>query len=84
MLGRKDVGGIAGQLEPFLEIQYLNDKLGELDRETEVFFNLLEAAHEDISGYGEEAAELSRSISGHLNLISQHRFRGGRRPHRDG
>ncbi len=56
VLGRKDVGGIAGQLEPFLEIQYLNDKLGELDRETEVFFNLLEAAHEDISGYGGEAA----------------------------
>lgn len=70
VLGRKDVGGIAGQLEPFLEIQYLNDKLGELDRETEVFFNLLEAAHEDISGYGEEAAELSRSISGHLNTAS--------------
>lgn len=70
VLGRKDVGGIAGQLEPFLEIQYLNDKLGELDRETEVFFNLLEAAHEDISGYGGEAAELSRSISGHLNTAS--------------
>lgn len=70
VLGRKDVGGIAGQLEPFLEIQYLNDKLGELDRETEVFFNLLEAAHEDISGYGGQAAELSKSISSHLNDAS--------------
>lgn len=66
VLGRKDVGGIAGQLEPFLEIQYLNDKLGELDRETAVFFDLLEAAHEDISSYGSQAAELSKSISGHL------------------
>ena len=25
--GRKDVGGIVGQMEPFLEIQYLSDKL---------------------------------------------------------
>lgn len=70
VLGRKDVGGIAGQLEPFLEIQYLNDKLGELDRETAVFFDLLEAAHEDISSYGSQAAELSKSISGHLTNAS--------------
>ena len=70
VLGRKDVGGIAGQLEPFLEIQYLNDRLGELDRETGVFLDLLEAAHEDISGYGKEASELSKSISGHLSNAS--------------
>lgn len=70
ILGRKDVGGIAGQLEPFLEIQYLNDKLGELDRETGVFFDLLEAAHEDISSYGGQAADLSKSISDHLTNAS--------------
>ncbi len=70
VLGRKDVGGITGQLEPFLEIQYLNDKLSELDRETGIFFDLLEAAHEDISSYGGEAAELSNSISAHLSNAS--------------
>ncbi len=70
ILGRKDVGGIAGQLEPFLEIQYLNDKLGELDREIGIFFNLLEATHEEISGYGGEAADLSGSISEHLTNAS--------------
>lgn len=70
ILGRKDVGGIAGQLEPFLEIQYLNDKLGELDREAGVFFDLLEAAHEDISSYGGQAADLSKSISDHLTNAS--------------
>lgn len=70
VLGRKDVGGIAGQMEPFLEIQYLNDKLGELDRESAKFLDLLEASHKDISGYGGEAAELSNSISAHLSNAS--------------
>ncbi len=70
VLGRKDVGGIAGQLEPFLEIAYLNDKLGELDRETGIFFDLLEAAHEDISSSGQEASALAESVSTHLTNAS--------------
>ena len=70
VLGRKDVGGIAGQMEPFLEISYLNDKLGELDRETEIFFNLLDTVHEDIGKYGEEASALMESVSSHLTNAS--------------
>ncbi len=70
VLGRKDVGGIAGQLEPFLEIAYLNDKLGELDRETGIFFDLLETAHEDISSCGQEASALAESVSTHLTNAS--------------
>lgn len=67
VLGRKDVGGIAGQMEPFLEIAYLNDKLSEIDREADIFFNLLEAAQEDLSGYGRQVSDLTENISGHLN-----------------
>ncbi len=70
ILGRKDVGGIVGQMEPFLEIQYLNDKLGELDREIGIFFDLLEATHEDISSYGDQASALASSISNHLTNAS--------------
>lgn len=70
ILGRKDVGGIAGQMEPFLEIQYLNDALGEIDAEAKIFFDLLEAAQEDLDNYGGQAGELSRSISGHLRNVS--------------
>ena len=66
IMGRKDVGGIVGQMEPFLEIQYLNDRLSDIDRETELFFDLLEAAQEDISGYGTRASELAGEVSGHL------------------
>ncbi len=69
VMGRKDVGGIVGQMEPFLEIQYLNDKLGDIDRETDRFFDLLEAAHDDISGYGTQASELARDVSAHLTNV---------------
>lgn len=70
ILGRKDVGGIAGQMEPFLEIQYLNDKLGEIDREADVFFDLLEAAQEDLEGYGDRAGALARDVVAHVRNAS--------------
>lgn len=70
ILGRKDVGGITGQMEPFLEIAYLNDKLAELDRETDTFFHLLDKTHEDISRYGGEASALAESVSSHLTNAS--------------
>ncbi len=70
ILGRKDVGGIVGQMEPFLEVQYLNDKLSEIDRETDRFFDLLEASHEDLSKYSSEAADLTGQISGNLTNAS--------------
>lgn len=66
ILGRKDVGGIAGQMEPFLEVQYLNDKLQELDRETDKFLDLLEATHEDLSNYGGQAADITKSLTTNL------------------
>lgn len=70
VMGRKDVGGIVGQMEPFLEIQYLNDKLGEIDRETERLFDLLDAAHGDISRYGSQAADLAGNVSANLANVS--------------
>lgn len=70
VMGRKDVGGIVGQMEPFLEIQYLNDKLSEIDRETERLFDLLDAAHGDISSYGGQASDLTREVSGHLTNVN--------------
>ena len=66
VLGRKDVGGIAGQMEPFLEIQYLSDKLGELDRESRKFLDMLDAAQKDLNSYGKQATSLSKSISANL------------------
>lgn len=70
VMGRKDVGGIVGQMEPFLEIQYLNDKLGDIDREADRLFDLLDAAHDDISSYGIQASELAGDVSDRLTNVS--------------
>lgn len=70
ILGRKDVGGIAGQMEPFLEIQYLNDKLQEIDRETEELLNLLDAAQQDLSRYGKQASSLNKALTASLKNAS--------------
>lgn len=64
--GRKDVGGIAGQMEPFLEVQYLNDKLQELDRETDRFLDLLENFQENLDSTGNRASGLSENLTASL------------------
>ena len=63
IMGRKDTGGIVGQMEPFLEIQYLNDSLNEVDMQAERLFDLLEALHKDISGYGSRASDLAKEAT---------------------
>lgn len=70
VMGRKDVGGIAGQMEPFLEITYLNDKLSELDAETDILIDLLDALHQDVSGYGRQASTLSKEVTVNLKNVS--------------
>lgn len=70
VLGRKDVGGIAGQMEPFLEIQYLNDKLQELDAETTYFLELLDDTYQEIDRYGDQALSLTKNITQSLRGVS--------------
>ena len=66
VLGRKDVGGMVGQMEPFLEIQYLSDKLQELDRETDKFIDLLDATYDEISRTSKDATQIAKQISNSL------------------
>ena len=66
VLGRKDVGGMVGQMEPFLEIQYLSDKLQELDRETDKFIDLLDTTYDEISKTSRDATRIARQISNSL------------------
>ena len=66
VLGRKDVGGIVGQMEPFLEVQYLSDKLSQLDRETDKFIDLMDAAYDDFSANTDETTAILKSISTYL------------------
>lgn len=68
--GRKDVGGIAGQMEPFLEVLYLSGKLNELDTEMDHFLDLLDIAFDDISDYSNQASALSDQITANLKNIN--------------
>lgn len=70
VFGRKDVGGIAGQMEPFLEIQYLDDKLKEIDRETDKFLDLLDQSGEELHRTGQQASDLAKSLSTNLKEVS--------------
>ncbi|MCM1536638.1 MAG: MMPL family transporter [Clostridium sp.] len=64
--GRKDVGGIVGQMEPFMEVEYLGDKLQELDRETELFLDLLSDAQGDLHNYSQQASSIAQSLNDSL------------------
>lgn len=68
--GRKDVGGIVGQMEPFLELRYLSDKLHEIDRETDRLIELIDQTSEGIRQCGDEASELAKSVTASLRNIS--------------
>jgi len=68
--GRKDVGGIVGQMEPFLELRYLSDKLHEIDRETDRLIELMDQTGEGIRQCSDEAFELTKSITASLRNIS--------------
>lgn len=70
VLGRKDVGGIAGQMEPFLEIQYLNDKLTELDHELDYTIDLISRLNGNLQGYGQQASVISRNLTTNLKNVS--------------
>lgn len=70
VLGRKDVGGITGQMEPFMEVEYIDGKLDELDRETDIFLDLLEASHDHMSVYGDQATAITRQLNTNLRNVS--------------
>ncbi len=70
VLGRKDVGGIAGQMEPFMEVEYIDSKLDELDRELDIFLDMLEASHDHLSAYGDQATAITRQLNANLRNVS--------------
>ncbi len=62
VLGRKDVGGIVGQIEPYISLVFSEDTLQKLDRE----LNLLQSL---LSGSFENARSSSKSISNEVDNI---------------
>lgn len=70
VLGRKDVGGITGQMEPFMEVEYIDSKLDELDRETDIFLDMLEDSYDHLSFYGDQATAITRQLNANLRNVS--------------
>ncbi|MBD5529755.1 MAG: hypothetical protein HDR02_15340 [Lachnospiraceae bacterium] len=70
VLGRKDVGGIVGQMEPFMEVEYIDGKLDELDREMDIFLDMLETSHDHLSAYGDQAMAITRQLNANLRNVS--------------
>lgn len=67
ILGRKDVGGITGQIEPLMEVEYLTDKFQILDQELDEFLNLMDQTYSSIGNMGSKASGLIKDITYYVN-----------------
>lgn len=75
LYGRKDIGGIAGQMEPSSELEYLEDTLQKLDTEFEKLHGLLTRLNSDASGTSERLTgqidQLLNSVDGAQQAVDQ-------------
>ena len=72
--GRKDVGGIAGQMEPFLQVEYMKDGISQLDAETNKLFDMIDSSIDDLDYYNNRISELVREISDRLKAANNISF----------
>lgn len=63
ILGRKDVGGIAGQLVPEVRLLYNEGQVGDLLDELDVLRGLIDQTGDDVRGASDEISERMRAIS---------------------
>ena len=62
-MGRKDVGGIAGQLVPEVRLLFNEGQVGELLDELDVLRGLIDQTGDDIRGSSDELSERMQAIS---------------------
>ncbi len=63
ILGRKDVGGIAGQLVPEVRLLYNEGQIGDLLDELDVLRELIDQTGDDVRGSSDELSERMQAIS---------------------
>ena len=63
ILGRKDVGGIVGQLVPEVRLLYNEGQLGDLLDELDVLRSLVDQTGDDVRGASDEISERMQAIS---------------------
>ena len=63
ILGRKDVGGIAGQLVPEVRLLYNEGQVGDLLDELDVLRSIIDQTGDDVRGASDEISERMQAIS---------------------
>ena len=75
LYGRKDIGGIAGQMEPSSKLEYLEDTLQKLDTEFEKLHGLLTVLNSHASGTSErltgQIGQLLNSVEGAQQAVDR-------------
>lgn len=67
--GRKDVGGIVGQLEPYLLMQFSEDSMQKLDAELDTLSNLLRQLGNQTADTGDLINVRADALNGHLEQV---------------
>ena len=70
VFGRKEAGGIVGQMEPNSVVQYTEDTLQKLDRELDVMQGLLDKTYNDASA---KASDLTNDVDALINKVDSTR-----------
>ena len=70
VFGRKEAGGIVGQMEPNSVVQYTEDTLQKLDRELDVMQGLLDKTYNDASA---TASDLTNDVGALINKVDSTR-----------
>ena len=65
--GRKDVGGIVGQMEPYIRMELSESSLAQLQDQLNELHALVEKAADDAEGSAGDASSRLSSISGYVN-----------------
>lgn len=62
--GRKDVGGIVGQAQPYIESEYLNDRVNQLSESVDSIGNIM-------SGLSSSIGDTSAEVSGYVESLTE-------------
>ncbi|WBW98873.1 methyl-accepting chemotaxis protein [Oceanirhabdus sp. W0125-5] len=68
VLGRKDVGGVVGQMEPYLQIKFSEDTLQKLDTELDSLKYLVDKSLDDFDSSSQDASDRLSTLN---NLTSK-------------
>ncbi|MDO4989582.1 MAG: GLUG motif-containing protein [Eubacteriales bacterium] len=69
--GRRDVGGIVGQLEPFIELQQAQDMLAGLTYRINALHDSIDSAISDASAYSAGLADHLSTLPGYLTPVAE-------------